>query len=101
MSGDSRVSLGTGGLGGKAVGGAVVDAHSVKAGDFSEARHIDGDEVFLTKAGAAALDAFTKLEGVSVTTERDPESFLSALRTSPREALISLLVSQQHSGSTR
>jgi hypothetical protein len=101
MSGDSRVTLGAGGAGQVAAGGKTIDANSVKAGDFSEGRSVGNQEVFLTRAGAAALDEFSKMDEAMISTERDPSSFLDAMRMGPQHALDYLLVTQQHSGSTR
>ncbi|MDP2345993.1 MAG: hypothetical protein Q8O67_33955 [Deltaproteobacteria bacterium] len=71
MSGDSRVRI-SGGGGISAVDNArALDANSTRAGDFSEPRTVGGEEVHLTKAGAAAYDALLR-EGASFKAEQDP-----------------------------
>ena len=62
--GDSRVRVGGGGG-----TSAANDANSKRAGDFSEPRTVGGEEVHLTKAGAA-----DKLlgDGASLKAEQDP-----------------------------
>jgi hypothetical protein len=54
--GDSRVVLPAGGSVGQLAQQAAIDAHSRKAGDFTEARTVDGRTLFFTPAGAHALD---------------------------------------------
>ncbi len=50
----------------------VVDAHSVKAGDFTEPCTVDGKQVWLTPAGAEAWKAIVAEGGYRVSANTDP-----------------------------
>ncbi len=52
----------------------TVDANSVKAGTFTEPRTIDGNQVWLTKEGAAALDDLASA-GYDLRASKDPGTF--------------------------
>ena len=70
--GDMRVrNHGAGGLG-IVNQQEVIDAHSKKAGDFTEARTVEGKQVFLTADGAKAYDGLVSA-GYSFRTEADPK----------------------------
>jgi hypothetical protein len=49
----------------------TVDAHSTKAGSFSEARQVGGQNVYLTPEGAKALDALSEA-GFELRATKDP-----------------------------
>ena len=55
----------------------VIDAHSVKAGDFTEPRTVDGKNVFLTASGAEAWDKILSEGGYRVTASEDPGAIMS------------------------
>ncbi|MBL8956995.1 MAG: hypothetical protein JNK82_39850 [Myxococcaceae bacterium] len=49
----------------------TIDAHSLQKGDFTEARNVGGQPVYLTKAGAEALDALVEA-GFELKASADP-----------------------------
>ncbi len=76
--GDSRLRIDSGGAG-QINGARAIDAHSTKAGDFTEPRIVDKEAVFLTKEGAAAYDAL-KSDGSAITVEQDPTGIMKWLK---------------------
>ena len=49
----------------------TVDAHSTRAGSFTEGRQVGGQHLFLTPAGAAALDGLAQA-GFELRAQKDP-----------------------------
>lgn len=52
----------------------TVDAHSLRAGTFTEARQVNGQQVWLTADGAKAFDAMAG-SGYELRAEKDPGFF--------------------------
>lgn len=64
----------------------VIDAHSQQSGEFTEARSVGGQTVFLTPDGAAAHDGL-KNSGYQFEVQPDPKGFVDWLlgdRTGPK-----------------
>lgn len=80
--GDSRLRVGGGGGIGQVNDARAIDANSTRAGDFTEARNVGGEPVFLTKAGAAAYDALRD-ESVAIRAEHDPRGLVAFLLGDP------------------
>ncbi len=65
----------------------VIDANSVKAGDFSEERNVGGKSIYLTPEGAQAYDELAKQDGYQFSASEDPgffKRFFFGDRTGPK-----------------
>lgn len=67
--GDSRVVISAGGVIGSRSTNIAIDAHSTRAGDFTEPRTVDGQQLYFTPAGARALDTTQALAGEAARTK--------------------------------
>ena len=74
-----------------------IDAHSVRAGTFTEERKVNGQTVFLTEDGARAYDDLAQ-KGHTMSVEGDP-GWLKRWLLGDREEYRGSLQAPDHSGS--
>jgi hypothetical protein len=86
LSGDSRVVSPAGGGTGEISAQEAIDGHSKRAGDFTEPRTVDGQQLFFTPAGARAVDAWLRRaedNSAPLHAQRDPSFWQRFLQGDP------------------